>query len=351
MSDIILQEAQVYDTVIALTQGTTPLTWTLLSGPAELSVDRYTGHVTWGKARAGNHTVSVQIENQVGMTTISWKIQVNPGYIAFLYPISPTLYSQAQPITFSGRVQHTNDSEFLADSVQVNIEITDSSGSTRTLSTHTNSSGFFTETFHPAATEYGTYVARARHPDLQLGAISQAEWIVLGFKSTRRRVVLEGETVSEFERRFRNVTLLQNDGPGTLTEITATPLLSNTQDITIEVLLQGAATNVTLMPGDSTSLDIKVTAAGPLNRLLPIRLEGAEGTVLQIVVNLYIAQILPSFQITPSSVNTRVIRGRSKVIEFSVENVGSATATAVRSLLPATDLVSFVCFGSSHLHE
>ncbi len=93
-------------------------------------------------------------------------------------------------------------------------------------------------------------------------------------------------------------------------------------------------------------MDIEVAASRPLTALFSILLETAEGTSLQLTLNLRIKTILPSFLIEPHSLSTRVIRGQSQIFEFSVTDIGKAVAQSVRSILPATDFISFVSFGN-----
>ena len=353
VNDTILQEAQPYTATVTLIQGTIPLSWTLVSGPDQLRIDQYTSQVTWDRAQAGNYTISVLIENQVGKAEVSWSLQVNPGYNTLLSSISPTVYPQAQPVSLAGYVEYVENNfveDFFAGIVQVYIDIT-SNGATRTIRTFTERDGTFSLTFYPAATEYGTYIARARHPNSSLEVSPQAEWIVLGLTSIPKIIVLNGETVSEFEKTFHNATVVYNDGPRALSGLTATPILTNTQDVAVEVQLQGISSNHTLEPGGKIVMDIKVIASRPLSRLFTIRFETAQGTTLQIIVNLHIDQILPSFLIDPPSLNARIIRGKSKVFEFNITNVGSAAAQSIHSILPATDFISFVSFGSPQQSE
>jgi hypothetical protein len=70
----VLQEAEMYLEVISLIQGTPPLSWTLLSGPNQLRLDLDTDTVVWNRAQAGNYSISVQIENEVGSAVVEWAL-------------------------------------------------------------------------------------------------------------------------------------------------------------------------------------------------------------------------------------------------------------------------------------
>ena len=353
INDTILKEAQPYATTILLVQGTPPLSWILISGPDRLRVDQYTGQVIWSRAQAGNYTVTVQVENQVGRTEISWNLKVDPGYTTVLSTVSPTIYPQAQPIVLSGQVEYLVGNlveAFLVGIVPVHIDIT-SNGVTRSLLTFTRRDGSFSQLFYPAATEYGTYMARSRHPRVLEAQTQEIMWDFLGMSSTSNIIYLYGEAVSDFESTFYNATFVCNDGPRTLNELEATPNIGNAQYIGVEILLRGSPSNGTLEPGDKVAIDIKLSATRPVTGSFPIVLHTTQGTTLQLIVNVQIDPILPRFLINPSSINSRIIRGRSRVFEFNVTNIGRTVASNVQSILPNTNIISYISFGSSQQSE
>ena len=348
VNDTVIQEAEMYSATISVRQGTPPLMWTLLSGPDRLRVDPFTGQVTWSRAQAGNYTISVRIENRVGRVQILWSLQVLNGYNAFLNPVSPTLYPQSQAVTLSGYVEYIEDSfveRFLARIVPVYIDIT-TGGTVRTIRTFTSRNGSFYGTFYPAATEYGSYMAGARHPGLPLSP-TRAQWGFLGMRATPSTISLYGESVDSFEQAFYNATVICNDGPATLNELTATPILSDSGELDVQVALVGAPSNsTTLEPGDKVLMDISVTALRPLYGLFIIMMQTQEGTTLQITVNVRIEPILPRLSIYPPSVNTRIVRGRSRAFEFNITNTGRTIARNVQSILPNTNFISLISFGN-----
>ncbi|XP_065905004.1 uncharacterized protein [Dysidea avara] len=344
VNDSVMQEAEQYSVMLTISQGSPPLTWSLVSGPPQLRVDPLTGLISWNRAQAGNHTVTVQVENQVGRAQFTWELQVIPGYTAILNPISPKLYPHSQQIVFIGRVEYVENNStqnFLAGFVPVDIDII-SNGVTRTIRTFTNTDGNFTVTFYPAVLEYGSYQAGARHPS-QLLALPQAQWGFQGLKATPSAVSLTGEAVSNFEEVFYNATFVHNDGPGTLSELTAISSLASSELFSVQLILPS---NVILQPGDKVSVDIKLSTSGPVSGVFFITIQTIPGTSLQIRVNFQIAPILPSFVIKPSSVNIRVLRGRSQVLEFNITNTGRITANTTRALLPNNGFISFISFGN-----
>ena len=339
-----LLEGQGYMTTVALSRGSPPLSWTLLSGPTELLINQYTGQVTWRRVKAGSHLVVAQIENEVGRVQVEWSLRVMPGYNATVSSVSSTMFPYAQPVVLSGYVEYTGNNRTDLGSVLVHIDII-TSQDTRTARTYTNSSGNFLLTFFPLSTEYGSYTAGARHPN-SMQSQPQVQWKILGMRSVPERVWLNGEAVSGFERRFYNATFIHNDGPGPLTGITAVAVLASTRYVSVEIFLRGCPSNSTLDPGDELVVDIGVVATRPLSGSFLVVVEAREGTRLQVIVNLQIQSLLPSLLIDPASLNTRIVQGRSRIFEFNVTNVGRATAHNVQSIFPGTNLISFLSFGN-----
>ena len=93
VSQVTLQEYQQYSVYLNLSQGTPPISWSLVSGPYELTIDQLTSEVIWNMTQAGNHTVTVLAENQVGRVTVTWSMQVEHGYNAILNAASPSVNS------------------------------------------------------------------------------------------------------------------------------------------------------------------------------------------------------------------------------------------------------------------
>ena len=352
INNITLLEGQNYMTAVAVTQGSPPLTWTLLSGPEHMVVDQYTGQVTWRRAQAGSHLVVVQIENQVSRAEVDWNLQVMPGYNVRLSSVSSATFPYAQPVLVSGYVEYSASNLIEEDQAGIVLVLIDiiTNGATRTAQTYTTRNGNFSLTFFPLSTEYGSYTAGARHPSISQ-SLPQVQWRILGMRSVPQRVTLNGEAVNAFEGVFYNATFVYNDGPGTLTGLTATSVLPNTRDIRIEIFLRGSPSNSTLEPEEQLAMDIRVTASRPLSGSFLINVEARGGTILRLIASLQITPVLPSLVIDPPSLNTRIVHGRSRIFEFNVTNIGRATAHNVQSILPDTSFISLISFGNTQQSE
>ena len=347
INDTTLKEAEEYILTIPLRQGTPPLSWSLTSSPNQLRLDENLLQIRWLRAQGGTHIISLRVENEVGVAEVSWTLYVETGYQANLDLVSPNTFPRAEPISLTGRVEYSTDNlvrDFLAGIVPVSIDIF-SRGSTRTITTFTARDDTFSVVYYPASTEYGTYRALARHPQSSPGDY-QAEWHFLGMSVIPSRITLTGESISEFQETFSNATILCNDGPANLQGLRASTGFPNSEELTIDIKLQGSSTIELLKQGSCITVDISVTASRPLNHLFLVRFEADRGTSASVLVNLRIQQILPSFMINPPTVSTRIVRGRSRVFQFNITNTGRATAHGVQPVLPETDIFSFISLGS-----
>ena len=140
--------------------------------------------------------------------------------------------------------------------------------------------------------------------------------------------------------------LILNDGPEALSGLTAIALV-NSEDLNVIASFQNVPSNGSIAPGNAIQMDITVTASQPVQHTFTIEIHSFQNTTVELIVQLYVAQILPSFLIEPSSINTRIIRGSSRVLQFNITNVGRATANNVKAILPSTNIISFISFGQN----
>ena len=298
-----------------------------------------------------NHTVSVQVQNEVGQAQINWTIQVTPGYTAQVRPVFPSQFPYSQSVTITGRVEYAMNASvdsMLDGIVPVEVSLT-SNGASRIYTVYTTSDGNFSLTFYPASTEYGTYMATARHPASTL-TISQTEWSVLGMTARPRSISLTGESFDGgFNNIFHNATFIYNDGPGALTGLSVIVQLGNARGISITASLRGDNSNDALQPGEQLAVDIRVVSSRIVRGAFLIIIEASEGTRLQLLASLRIEAVLPRFQVDPPRVDTRIVRGIPRSFEFNITNIGRNTATNVRALLPNTNFISLVSFGNMQM--
>ena len=347
INDATLKEAETYMLTIPLIQGTPPISWTLMSSPDGLQLNKNEQQIVWTRAQAGNHTVSVRVENEVGVSTATWTLIVNPGYTATLDPVSPNIYPRAQSITLTGRVDYFGDNlvyDFLAGIVPVSIDVTKGS-STRTIRTFTETDGSFLTLFYPAPTEYGAYTARARHPHSSPSGGTES-WLFLGLRPIPSSITLSGEALSNFQQTFYNATMICNDGPADLTGLQISTNLVSSSDLQADVILKQNPLTSNIEMGECLFVDITITASRALSSLFLVQFKTAQEVSTSAVVNLQIQQIFPSLEVFPSTISSRLIRGSSRIFQFDVTNVGTTSAHNIEPVIPDTPVFSFIGLGN-----
>ena len=345
VNNLVLEEFEYYSQTLFVVNGTPPFLFSLISSPEGMIRTQESRTVTWRRAQAGNYTITVQVDNEVSSERVSWLLVVRPGYTAVLDPVIEDLYPRATPIELTGRVEYIDGNiirDLLQGFVPVTVEISSHNGR-RELKTVSRGDGTFSTVFFPAPTEYGSYVAGAKHPRSPK-ATEQTTWDFLGVSVTPRNVRLTDYTVASFTKTFNNVSKITNVGPQALHNITVVAFLQSSDQLRITLTLTGPSS---LEPGDSAYIDIHVTSVGALQASFPVRVVSVEGTEVYLFVNLFIAQILPELVVSPPSLTTRVVQGTARSLDFNVTNVGSIEAHMVRAVLPNVKFLSLVNFGTA----
>ena len=344
VDSIVLQELEDYTETLTVVNGTPPFLFSLISSPEGMIFQQDTQTVSWRRVQVGNYTITVEVENEVSRDRVSWSLVVRLGYTAVLDPVTENVYPRATSIELTGRVEYFEGNilqDLLRGFVPVTVVISNLN-SRRELKTFSRGDGTFSAVFNPAHTEYGSYMADAKHPRGPRST-EQTSWNFLGMSTSPRSVQLREATVTTFEKTFHNVSFVTNDGPGALHNIVVISSLDNTDQLMITVTLSHSV----LQPGETASIDVHVKSASALQASFPITVRSVEGTEALLFVNLFIAQTLPELVISPSSFTTRVVRGTARSLDFNVTNVGSIPANMVRAVLPNVVFMSLVNFGTA----
>jgi len=99
--------------VPTLADGTPPVEWSLVEGPAGMTIHPATGVVTWpGSPAAGMHTIRIEARNMAGADQVSWQLQVfAPPVLEAMadvevmeytpFTVAPVLVEGDEPVTFA----------------------------------------------------------------------------------------------------------------------------------------------------------------------------------------------------------------------------------------------------------
>ena len=312
------------------------------------------GNLTWRRTTAGNHSVVAVVKNSVGQAVLNLTLYIRSTYTANLSDLDLGNYSRSESVTLRGNVYYEANSfikTLLGSIVPVKVHVRREGQSSETsLATVTRRDGSFEVTFVAPRTEYGLYRAGATH---FFGTPTyQAEWRTLGMRPEPRVVTLKGETIAAFNQSYTNATEVVNDGPGPLTGVWAEVLDKEEltrEGIWVTILLNGQDQLRELRPGDKAAVSILVHTTEAWQASLPAVLRSSEGVEASLFIELDIDQISPVLKIDPPYVSTRVLRGGTRLIEFTVTNEGRVAATNLRARLPDNPVVSVFSFGLNSL--
>ncbi len=115
LNDDAVDPGEAYSRTPALSEGSAPITWTLVQGPSGMSINSSTGTVSWTNPQPADsqHTVTIRATNSAGSDDESWTLTVaaiapviaplnddavDPGEA---YSRTPTLSEGSAPITWS----------------------------------------------------------------------------------------------------------------------------------------------------------------------------------------------------------------------------------------------------------
>ncbi len=363
-----------------LLQGTAPVSWELISGPGmssnflsipyvycsleiqgkhvydfldRLGFDSVNGTISLRRTDAGRLNVTVLARNSVGFDRLSLLVNVRATYNASLGPMAVDTFPSAQPVTLSGSVQYDAGSyikQLLYSFVPIAVRVRHKkTGVVSGLSTFTKVDGTFRVVFNPPRTQYGAYEAVASHPRVPEAGNYTTDFNILGMRAVPKRARLDGETVGNFSKDYAGLIELENDGPKTLTNLTAEPLhrtnLEN-NGVQIAALLGGQGQLARLESGSKTPLTFNLTTKGAIRGSITIVIKSGEDTKTYLVLDVTIAQINPVLVVDPPNVKTRALRGGDRMIEFTVTNGGRVSATNLRALMPANQIIHVVGFGA-----
>ncbi len=329
--DTTIPEGAAYSVTPELTRSTPPVTWSLLTGPAGMTMNPNTGTVNW-PAPAGAADpwfVVIQASDLQGTDTESWYLSVPVSYRA---TVSASLEQApaGTPVLLQGTATRV-DSGQPAPGVPVTIRVR-VQGTRRVISALTDAEGAFQALFQPLPTEAGRYLVGADHPAITTDKTDDA-FTLYGMQATPGEVT---ERLTPGDLPQTKEVTLRNLGDTPLTGLSAT--------------VEGAPANLSVQVRLPTGL--AVLGAAPLGYTIvaqdasvqtgsfTIRVTSAEGAVALLKVNAHVSPLVPHLAATPASLSAGMLRGEQTLVEFEVTNDGGATSQAVQVQIPSVPWLS-----------
>jgi len=306
-----------------LVQGTPPIRWSLESGPPGMVIDS-NGQVFWSRP-VGNinpYAITIRAENAAGADTETWLLRVDPTYSAEA-STDVELVPSGTPVVIRGRayVLATGQPKPNA-AVKVRLRIR---GLTRTLDATTDAQGNFTVTYVSLPREAGIVELCATHPGDDRFVV-QDTFTLVGMYYEPERVSADLIPFTDYEF----TTVLQNAGNTPLTGIRY-EILDRPAELLVQV--QGSS-SLGDRSSDMVRLQVRAESNRDLRGTLVVRAVSAEGAVAHWALQLNIRAPRPVLQVTPSQLQSAMLRGDQTLVSFTVRNVGGAPTEPLRIALP-----------------
>ena len=307
---------------------TVPFSGTVNAGQSYTQADTLVLPATVGQYNVRIVTDSNQFVQELSFAnntgTTAQPLNVEASY-SVTVATTASVVSTGTSIPLSGVATMTSNGSPAADvpvTVQVRV-----AGTSRTLTTTTDSNGHYSLTFQPLAQETGLYYLTASAPGVTSLAI-QSEFEIIGLTATPAN---------------GNLKIVPNTpltGTITLTDLSGVALTS----LTATSSGGPAGLNVQLTPpsmiaGNGTatltySLDTTSTLAA--NGVVTIHVATAQGAVLDIPLGVSVAPLAPILATTPGYLNSGMVVGTQTLVTFTVVNNGGSPTGNLQVSLPNT---------------
>jgi subtilase family serine protease len=202
----------------------------------------------------------------------------------------------------------------------------------RVISALTNSTGTFSTSWTPLPGEGGEFEVGACHPGLTV-APTQDTFAILTAQTS-----------------FPSGTIGFDEGEtATFTGTITNPTLRGLSGLTLQAIDAPAGWNVvvtlsgtTLAAGQTLTVGVQVAAAlgSSTNRTVTLRLMTTEGVRIDVPVRVSVRPLVAKLVLEPGSLQSSVLRGTRKSVDFTIRNDGGLESGPVNVLLPALPWLS-----------
>lgn len=307
----------------SLTQGTLPVTWSLVSGPSDMTIDSL-GRVHWQQAigAADPITVTIKASNAAGSDEESWRLLVPVTYAATV-STDVNVAPAGTPVPLVGEARFLGNNA-PAPNVPVEIRLT-VRGFKRTIKTRTNSQGVFMEVFEPLPREAGRYTVGASHPS-DPEDYDQDQFTIVGAYTKPDSLALDMvpliPAISQLE--------LINPGEAPLNGLTWT-LENAPPQIGAQVQMPSTLPGLATVP-----IQVSVICNEPieLHGTANIVIRSQEGAEWRLPVRIDVRPPRPVLTARPGTATAGMLVGRQTLVDVQISNDGGAATDTVRILLP-----------------
>ncbi len=224
-----------------------------------------------------------------------------------------TVYKQGESVVISGQATSTTNGQPMPlVPVKIGVSV---NGFDRFFTVNTDANGSFSYTFTPGSNEAGSYSVWATHPDLSDRTV-QAQFSIIGLSVTP---AVANVTMLKGGQQVDIPINLTNLGGTPLTQLTLIPTASS--GITATVVSPGADT---LAAGEkrTVTLHLAATATAPDSGFASLAVATNEGLTGRVDANISLVSAIPLITTAPSYIDTGLVRGTQRIVNFTVTNSG-----------------------------
>ena len=323
IGDASVVELIPYGLAPSLTQGTAPVSWSLVSAPKGMTIDTATGAIAWTNPDAVNspYAITVKAANAVGSHSETYSLAVQTAYTVSV----STDFTEAKsgtPIAIHGRTQWLNGTD--AANVPANIRL-EVKGSSRTFAVRSDSKGRFEYLFTPLATEAGVFSLFGEHP-ATAKTVPDDQFTLVGFQWGEKRFAQTVAPLSDLAGTIKLYNLTDTVVTGLQTEVRDLPQNWSLQITAPQMLqpLEVATLAYTFRANDDTiaHAEPQIVVSHPL------------GASAAATLAMDIRALIPSIKAYPATLTSPMVRGQQTLVKLSVFNEGSFVTDALNVRLP-----------------
>ncbi len=228
--------------------------------------------------------------------------------------VSQATFKQGETIAITGTATSTTDATPMPNvPVKIGVSV---NGFDRYNTATTDANGVFTYTFTPGTNETGTYSVWAIHPDLTDRAV-QAQFSIIGLQVSPKQITVTTtkSTPVDIPITLKNLSMAAITG------------LTLTADASSGITASVSNASDTLSGGETRTISLKLApqSGAPDSGYANLNITSNEGLNDKVQATITLVSAIPVINTSPSYIDTGIVRGNQKIVNFTITNSGIET--------------------------
>lgn len=247
--------------------------------------------------------------------------------------VTETVFNQPEEVVINGKATYLNGSA--AGGVDVDVYIL-SGGTRRTLSATTDGAGNYSVSFNPNINEAGHYMVGACYPNQGLSVV-QDEFDILGMKRSSSAFLIWDIKL--------DIPVSGTVGMTNLSNVALNKIRFVPKNVPAGFELQ--IDTIAVLPGAGTA-DFHYTVTGKeLSEgvdyiQIPVDVISEEGIIYTFTLYYYCQALKGQLKAAPTSLNTTMTKGQSRIYELKVYNIGAGETGKVSIAIPKVNWMTLL---------